>query len=57
MAGQEDSNGCINYEGGRRREAGGGGWDPRLPPAATGTQPLPLSLPFFAAFVKHIMAS
>lgn len=31
MAGQEDSNGCINYEGGRRRGTGGGPWDPRPP--------------------------
>lgn len=61
MAGQEDSNGCINYEGvlSRRGAAGGGegtgtlGSCPRPPRA----QPLPLALPFFAAFVKHIMAS
>ncbi|KAF3829194.1 hypothetical protein GH733_003458 [Mirounga leonina] len=60
MAGQEDSNGCINYEGALARQAGGWGvgtgtlgscpWPP-------GAQPLPLALPFFAAFVKHIMAS
>ncbi|KAF5921694.1 hypothetical protein HPG69_012865 [Diceros bicornis minor] len=59
MAGQEDSNGCINYEG-RLSRAGvcwGGigtlGSHPWLPRA----KPLPLTLPFFPAFVKHIMAS
>lgn len=59
MAGQEDSNGCINYEGGlgRLRRGAVGRWDPRPPLWPPGAQPLPLALPFFAAFVKHIMAS
>lgn len=52
MAGQEDSNGCINYEGGcRGREPPGGSWGPRCP------EPNLYSPPFPPAFVKHIMAS
>lgn len=36
LKGQEDSNGCINYEGGLSRAGNllGGHWDPRLPPLA-----------------------
>lgn len=62
MAGQEDSNGCINYEGKLSRARsllgwGGGlgilGFYPWLPRA----EALLLTLFFFPAFVKHIMAS
>lgn len=52
MAGQEDSNGCINYEGGRRgREPPGGSWGPGCPGPNLYLPPFP------PAFVKHIMAS
>ncbi|VTJ64443.1 Hypothetical predicted protein [Marmota monax] len=57
MAGQEDSNGCINYEGGHSRAAGvlGGG---AQGPSSTWLPRAELLIPFpFPAFVKHIMAS
>uniref|UniRef100_A0A2K6E4S2 Myosin light chain 3 n=1 Tax=Macaca nemestrina TaxID=9545 RepID=A0A2K6E4S2_MACNE len=60
MAGQEDSNGCINYEGGlsRGRDLPGGEcWDPGFQPWLPHVASLPLTLLFFPAFVKHIMAS
>lgn len=51
MAGQEDSNGCINYEGGLRgQRAFGGHGHPRAESPS-------ITRPFFPAFVKHIMAS
>uniref|UniRef100_A0A2I3HZ51 Myosin light chain 3 n=1 Tax=Nomascus leucogenys TaxID=61853 RepID=A0A2I3HZ51_NOMLE len=57
MAGQEDSNGCINYEGGPRGLLGGECWDPGSQPWLPRVAPLPLTLLFFPAFVKHIMSS
>ncbi|KAG8521625.1 Myosin light chain 3 [Galemys pyrenaicus] len=56
MAGQEDSNGCINYEG-RRVRAGLVGTGTLVPILCTRPEPPPPSSPFFPAFVKHIMAS
>lgn len=58
MAGQEDSNGCINYEGGLRgQQVFWGTWAPQAPPSAAQRRTLSLTRPFFPAFVKHIMAS
>uniref|UniRef100_H2QMH5 Myosin light chain 3 n=1 Tax=Pan troglodytes TaxID=9598 RepID=H2QMH5_PANTR len=60
MAGQEDSNGCINYEGGLSRGRGllgGECWDPGSQPWLPHVALLPLTLLFFPAFVKHIMSS
>lgn len=61
MAGQEDSNGCINYEGALSRPGAGGGRredrGPRLLPLATQCLSPATHCPFFPAFVKHIMAS
>lgn len=55
MAGQEDPNGCINYEGGLRGQEvfGGRGSETQAPAAGNP----PLTCPFSPAFVKHIMAS
>lgn len=59
MAGQEDSNGCINYEGGLGRAGNLLGDTGTLDsyPWLARADPMPLTLPFFVAFVKHIMAS
>lgn len=56
MAGQEDSNGCINYEGGLGTSGSLGAY--REEADALG-RPVLMSQPllFFTAFVKHIMAS
>ncbi|ELV09680.1 Myosin light chain 3 [Tupaia chinensis] len=66
MAGQEDSNGCINYEGGLVGEAPGSGRGfrvrARLRGQGRGSGAVRLAgghlyPPFSPAFVKHIMAS
>ena len=44
----------VNSAG--RESAAGRHWGPRVPPLATQGQTLQLTLSFFPAFVKHIMA-